>query len=396
MSKNNNLETLKKSSSNLNKIIFILLIILTSIFWAFVFYAPIEYSLGEYQISKDDSSYQDITNIQLNYNAEMASVNIEFVDNMHYILDSNWKQISSASFPYDPIEINFQETFLNNNTLEINVTSTGEGFFDSDWNMFYEFDIIIDNSYIIDFNSDVSYSQVNIDASNTEFGSFNLISESGGIDVVFQDVYIQSPVNVFIASGYTDFDIYDSNLTSEINFEGESGALYILAYDSVFTDINTQTSSGYTRLRGNRNSFNNVSLETVSGFIDLDIGISDIQHIDLTSSSGYIEFQMYEIILMGDIFISSSSGAVDCEFYEISFSVNRTFDINSNSGYVELFWDQEIIMNSSMIIDIETDSSVISVEISTLQENLDPERFIVNVSSETGYTEVDIYEGDYF
>jgi len=395
MSKNN-LETLKKSSSNLNKIIFILLIILTSIFWAFVFYAPIEYSLGEYQITKDDSTYQNITNIQLNYNAEMASVNIEFVDNMHYILDSNWKQISSASFPYEPIEITFQETFLDNYTLEINVTSTGEGFFDSDWNMFYEFDIIIDNSYIIDFNSDVSYSQVNIEASNTEFGNFNLNSESGGIDVVFQDVYIESSVNIFTVSGYTDFDIYDSNLTSEITFEGESGALYILAYDSVFADINTQTSSGYTRLRGNRNNFNNVSLETVSGHIDLDIGISNIQNIDLTSTSGYIELQMHENILLGDIFISSSSGSVDCEFYEISFSSNRTFDINSNSGYVELFWDQEIIMNSSAIIDIETISSAISVEISTLQENLDFERFVVYVSSDTGYTEVDIYEGDYF
>ncbi len=396
MSKNNNLETLKKSSSNLNKILLILVIIATSIFWAFVFYAPIEYSQGEYKINQNDSTYENVTHIKLNYNADMASVNIKFEENMHYILDSNWNQITSPSIPSDPIEINFEETFLDNHTLEINVTSTGEGFFDSNWNIFYEFDIIIDNSYIIDFNSDVSYSQVNIEASNTEFDNFNLKSESGALDVVFQDVTIQSPVNVFILSGYTDFYIRDSNITSEFNFEGGSGAFYILAYDSVFADLHTQTSSGYNLLRGNRNSFKNVSLETSSGHVELDIGISNIQNIDLTSSSGYIELQMDEIILSGDVSILSTSGAVDCEFYQIPFYSNTTFDIKSDSGYVELFWDQDIIMNSSTIIDIETISGAISVEISTLQENLDLERFIMYVSSESGYTEVDIYEGDYF
>jgi len=396
MSKNKNLETLKKSTSNLNKILLILMIIATSIFWAFAFYAPIEYSQGEYQINKDDPTYENVTHIKLNYNADMASVNIKFEDDIHFILDSNWNQITSPSIPSDPIEINFEETFLDNHTLEINVTSTGEGFFDSNWNIFYEFDIIIDNSYIIDFNSDVSYSQVNIEASNTEFDNFNLKSESGRIDVIFNDVYIQSPVNVFTVSGYTDFDIYDSNLTSEINFESGSGAIHIITYDSIFADLYTQTSSGYTVIRGNRNKFKNVSLESSSGSIELDIDTSSIQNIDLTDSSGYVELQLNEIILRGDVSISSSSGAIDCEFYDISFYSNRTFDINGNSGYVDFTWDQENPMNSSAFIDIETISSAITVEISTLQENIDLERFIVYVSSDTGYTEVDIYEGDYF
>ncbi|MHA1562532.1 MAG: hypothetical protein ACTSPA_10450, partial [Promethearchaeota archaeon] len=116
MSKNNNLETLKKSSSNLNKILLILVIIATSIFWAFVFYAPIEYSQGEYKINQNDSTYENVTHIKLNYNADMASVNIKFEENMHYILDSNWNQITSPSIPSDPIEINFEETFLDNHT----------------------------------------------------------------------------------------------------------------------------------------------------------------------------------------------------------------------------------------------------------------------------------------
>jgi hypothetical protein len=379
----------------LNKILLILLIILTSIFWAFVFYAPIEYSQGEYQISKDDSSYLNITNIQLNYNAEMSSVNIKFIDDMHYILNSNWNQITSAFFPYEPIEIHFQETFLDNNTLEINVTSTGEGFFDSDWNLFYEFEIIVDNSYLIDFNSEVSYSEVNIEASDTEFGNFNLNSESGGLDVVFRDVYIHSPVSVSILSGSTDFNIYNSNITSDINFLGDSGSLFILAYDSVFADINTQTSSGYNILVGNSNIFKNVSLETSSGYVEMDIGISNIQNIDLTSLSGHIDLLMDDIILAGDISILSTSGAVDCEFDEISFNSNRTFDIKSDSGYVEFSWDQEMSMNFSAHIFIETSSGAIDVEISTLLENLNLDWFILDVSSDTGFTEVDLYEGEY-
>ena len=392
MSKNNKLEALKKSSSNLNKILLILMIILTSVFWAFVFYAPIEYSQGEYQINIDDSSYLNITHIQLNYNADMASVNIRFEDDMHYILNSNWKQITSTSFPYEPIEIHFQDTILDNNTLEINVTSTSEGFFDSDWNLFYDFEIIVDNSYLIDLNSEVTYSQVIIEATETEFGSFNLNSESGSIDVVFHDVYIHSPVNVFIESGYTEFEIYDSNITSEINFEGSSGSLHFITFNSVFMNIDTQTSSGYTILRGNSNIFKKVSLGSLSGSIELDIGISNIQNIDLTSSSGNIKLSMNEIVLAGDVSISSTSGSVDCEFNEISFYSDRIFDIKDNSGYVEFSWDQEMLMNSSAYIFIETISSAIGVDISTLIENLESERFIVQASSVTGDTDVEIYE----
>jgi len=395
MSKNKNLETLKKSTSNLNKILLILMIIFTSIFWVFAFYAPIEYSQGEYQINKGDSTYENVTHIILNYNADMASVNIKFVDDMHYILNSNWEQITSPSFPYDPIEVQFEENFLDNYTLEINVTNTGEGFYDSDYNLFYHFEIIIDNSYLIDFNSDVSYSRVDIEATNTDFGDFSMKSESGSIDVVFHDVNIQSPVNVNILSGYTDFYIRDSNLTSDINFEGDSGALFFITWDSVFANINTQTSSGYTHLIGDKNSFKNLTLESSSGSIDLDIGNSNIQNINLISSSGSIELQMQEIILSGDISISSISGAVDCEFESISFSSNKTIGINSNSGYVDFSWDQGIIMNSSAHINIETTSGAITVEISTLQENLEFEGFIVNVSSDTGYTDIEIYEGEY-
>lgn len=374
MSKNTNLEAIKKHSSNLNKILLILTIILTSIFWVFAFYAPIEFSPGEYQIIKDDSSYLNITNIKLNYNADVASVKIKFEDDIQFLLNSNWKQVTSPSFQYDPIEINFQENFLDNNTLEINVTSSGEGFYDSDWSLFYDFEIIIDNSYLIDFNSDVSSSRIDIEASNTDFGNFSMNSESGSIDAVFHDVYIESPVNIFILSGSTDFYIYDSNLTSEFNFEGDSGVLGFIAYDSVFADINMQTSSGS---------------------IELDFGISTIQNIDLTCSSGYIELQMLEIILTGDVSISSTSGSVDCEYNEVSFSSDRIFDIKSDSGYVEFSWDQGIIMDSSAIIYIETNSGAIDVEISTLEENLDLDRFILYVSSDNGYTEVDLYEGEY-
>ncbi len=397
MSKNNNLESIKKSSSNLNKILFIFMIILSSIFWAFAFYAPIEYSQGEYLIIKDDTSYLNITHIKLNYNADSASVKIKFEDDMHFILNSNWKQITSPSIPYDPIEIHFQETFLDNNTLEINVTSTGEGFDDRDshWNLFYEFEIIIDNSYIIDFNSDVFNSRVDIEASETEFSNFNLNSISGSIDVVFHDVYINSPVNVFIKSGYTDFYIYDSNITSDINFEGDSGALCFITSNSVFANINTQTSSGYTVLSGSSNSFKDVTLATSSGSIEFDIDNSNIHNINLTSSSGYIELQSEKIILTGDISISSASGSVDCEFDEILFSFDRRFDIKGGSGYVEFSWEQGIIMDSSALIYIETDSGSIDVEIATLEENLDLNRFILHVSSVTGYTEVDLYEGEF-
>jgi len=395
MSKNNNLEAFKKSSSNLNKILLILTIILTSLFWAFAFYAPIEYSEGEYQISKETSTYLNITHINLNYNAEMASVKIIFEDDMHYIVNSNWKQVTSPSFPYDPIEINFQENFLDNNTLEIIVTSTGEGFYDSDWNLFYDFEIIIDNSYVIDFNSDVTYSQIDIEASFTDFSNFSMNSESGSIDVDFLDVNIQSPVNIAILSGYTDFYIRDSNLTSNINFEGDSGGSLFIIYDSVFANINMQTSSGYIILGGNSNNFKNVTLETSSGSIELDIGNSNIQNINLTSSSGYIDFSMQEIILSGNISISSTSGSVDCEFEKIEFSSDRTFNIMSGSGYVEFSWDQGIIMNFTVIIYIETSSGAIEVDISTLEENLDLNRFILYVSSDSGYTEVDLYEGEY-
>ena len=395
MSKNNNLETLKKSTSNLNKILLILTIILTTIFWAFVFYAPIEYTQGAYQILKDDSTYQNVTHIKLNYNADMASVNIKFEDDMHYILNSNWKQITSPSFPYDPIEIDFQETFLDNNTLEINVTSTGEGFFDSESNLFYEFEIVVDNSYLIDFNSEVSYSQVIIEASNTEFGNFSCKSESGRLDVEFHDVNIQSPVNIYVLSGSIDFTIYDCNITSDINFEGDSGSQYISSYNSVFANVNMHTDSGYTNFYGNSNNFNNLTIETYSSILSVNIGTSNIQNINLTSLSGTINLNLNDVMLNGDLTIISESGGVDCEFDEILFTSDRIFDIECDSGYVEFSWDQGIIMNSSAYIYIETNSGLIDVEISTLKENLDLDRFILYVFSDTGYTEVDLYEGDY-
>ena len=395
MSKNNNLEDLKKSSSNLNKILLILMIIFTSIFWAFAFYAPIEYSQGEYQIKQDDSSYLNITQIKLNYNADMVSVNIKFEDDIHYILDSNWKQITSPSFPHDAIDIHFQETFLDNQTLEINVTSTGEGSYDSDWNLFYEFEIVVDNSYLIDFNSEVSYSQVNIEASNTEFGNFCFKSESGRLDVEFYDVYIQSPINILNSYGSTDLIFNRCNITSDINFEGDSGSQYFSAYDSVFANINMQTDSGYINFYGNSNNFNNLTIGSYSSILRVNIGISSIKNINLTSSSGTINLDLNEIILDGDVSISSTSGTVDCEFDEISFYSNRTFDIKSDSGYTDFSWDQEILMNSSAIINIETISSSIDVDISTLQANIDSERFILYTSTETGYIDVNLYEGNY-
>jgi len=101
---------------------------------------------------------------------------------------------------------------------------------------------------------------------------------------------------------------------------------------------------------------------------------------------------MNEILLEGNVSISSTSGSVDCEFYEISFYSNRTFDIMDSSEYVDFYWDQEMLMNSSAIIFIETISSGISVDISTIIENIESNRFIVQVSTDTGYTDVEIYE----
>ncbi len=395
MSKNNNLEAIKKSSSNLNKILLILTIIFASLFWAFALYAPIDYTQGQYQINKDNSSYQNITHVQINYNAHMASVNIRFEEDIDYILYSSWKQITSPIFQHDPIEIHFQEILLDNYTLEINVTCSGQGHYESDWNLFYEFEIIIDNSYLIDFNSDVSSANLNIEASNTEFTNFSINSESGSIDVIFHDIYIQTPIEVSIFSGLTDFHIYDSNITSDINFKGDSGVLRIYASDSVFTNINVQTSSGYTDFDGNSNTFKNMSITTSSGSIELDISNSNIENINLTSSSGYIELQMNYINLTGDISISTVSSIVDCEFDEISFSSNRIFDIKVDSGYIEFSWDQEMIMNSSAFIYIETDSGAINVDISTIKANLDAERFVLHVDSQTGYTDVNLYEENY-
>ncbi len=395
MSKNNNLEALKKSSSNLNKILLILMIIFTSIFWAFVFYAPIEFSQGEYQILKDDSIYQNVTHIKLNYNADMASVNIKFEDDMHYILNSNWKQITSPSFPYDPIEINFQENFLDNNTLEINVTGTGEGFYDSDWNLFYEFEIAIDNSYLIEFNSDVSYSQIDIDASNTVFSNFSFKSESGSLDANFNNVNFYSPINVLNSHGTTDFYFNNCNITSDLNIEGGSGSQHFTTFNSVFANIDMQTDSGYTTLHGNSNDFKNLTLESYSGILNVNIGISNIQNINLTSSSGTIHLDLNEIVLNGDLATKSESGGVDYEFDEISFTSDRIIDVECYSGYVEFSWDQGIIMNSSATINIDSNSGAISVDISTLQANIDSERFILNVTSETGHTDVNLYEGNY-
>ncbi|QEE15092.1 hypothetical protein DSAG12_00915 [Promethearchaeum syntrophicum] len=392
MSKNKNLEALKKSSSNLNKILLIFMIIFTSIFWAFAFYAPIEYSRGEYQINNDNSNYLNITKIELNYNAEKASVNIKFEDDMHYILNSNWKQITSPSFPYEPIDIHFQETILDNNTLEINVTSTGEGFFDSDWNLFYDFEIIIDNSYLVDLNSQVTHSQVNIEATDTEFSIFNLNSETGSIHVDFHNVYIHSSVNISEKSGYTDFNIYNSNITSNINFEGDSGSVYFYFYNSAFANINIQTESGSTYLRGNSNIFKNVSIETASSHIGMDVDNSNIHNIRLISSSGSIHCEINEILLLGNVSIYSTSGSLDCDFSEISFYSDRVFDLWDNSGYIDFYWDQEILMNSSAYIFIETISSTIDVEIYTILENIESERFIVQASSETGFFDVEIYE----
>jgi len=245
---------------------------------------------------------------------------------------------------------------------------------------------------LIDLNSDVTYSQVNIEATDTEFSNFNLNSESGSIDVEFQHVYVHSPINISELSGYTDFDIYNSNITSDINYEGESGSVYFYFSNSNFANINMKSSSGSTHLRGNSNIFKNVLLETTSGRINLNIDNSNIQNIDLISTSGNIDFTMNEILLLGNVSLSSTSGLMDCDFDEIYIYSDRVFDIWDSSGYVEIYWDQETLMNSSAYIFIETISSGIDVSISTIIENIDSERFIVQTSSETGSPDVEIFE----
>ncbi|MHA1718756.1 MAG: DUF4097 family beta strand repeat-containing protein [Promethearchaeota archaeon] len=330
MSKNKKMDAIRKSSSNLDKILLILTIIISSIFWVFALYAPITNIQGEYQINKDDSSYRNITQIILNYNADRASVDIKFEDNSDFILSSSWKQIGSPSLPYDSIEIYFNEQIINNSILEINITDSGYGTFTNEYEFYYDFEISIDNSYLINFNAFLSAANLKLSASNTNFNDFYINSYAGNINI--------------------------NGISSE---------------------------------------FENFTLQSISGIIRMDTSLSNFSNINLTSISGYIDLDMTNNILNDNINITTVSGFVNCKFEDLSFSSERIFNIKSSSGYVDLSWDQAIIMNSPAILYINTISSSIEVDISTLKENIDSDKFILYVDSQSGYADVNLYEEEY-
>ncbi|UYP46696.1 hypothetical protein NEF87_002981 [Candidatus Lokiarchaeum ossiferum] len=354
-----------KPKAPFERIIFIIVLILSIGFWYMVLYSPINEDGDTYTILSSDPTYANITKIELNYNAQVASVDIYLNDQIDsgVLFTSTWHHawvdwgddVGSIEISYTP------ELSSDNTTLIITVDDSyesGFSYFDTSVINEFTFDIYINPNYLIDLNADTSSAPIDVYADNVQFDSITMDQEYSSLDLMFSSVSVNHDILLTGSSGFVDLDFDKVNISGDLSISREYSSISLEYTDLSVENITFSSDSGYIDVEGTNlisESFN-TRQESASTRLNMDtVQISD--EFNLWGESGYADVYLQSAVIQSDITIVRSSSSISMDLRDSSFgnvsllTFSGYIDVDAENSIFESIYTEQDTASTSMVLD---------------------------------------------
>ena len=371
----------------IERLIFVIVLIGSIGLWYMILYSPISENGDTYSIDLDNSSYANVSKIELNYNANIASVDIHINDQVEsgVFFTSTWLHTWVAwDEDVHPIEIYFSEALSDDNTtLIITVEDnhdSGYNFFDNSLINEFSFDIYVNPDYIIDLNAETSSAPIDIFANNMQFDSIIMNQEYSSLDLIFSSVNVTNNITLTGSSGFVDLEFEQVNIAGDLSVTREYASIDLDFVDFNVGNMSFNSGSGYIEVDGT-NLFSEslyTEQESASTRLNLDV-VSVSDRFELISDSGYADVYLESAAIPCDLIISRATSSISFELDETTLgNVNLT----SNSGYIDI--EAHDVTFQSLYTEQTSASTSLNLENVTIHHGFE-------LMGESGYVDVSIW-----
>ncbi len=431
---NSSTENAKSHGSVLKTLLFLVIIGLSAFIWYGAIYGNADQTSGHLQLSFTD--YTTIDHIQVNYNAQITDVNIEYRDTEEFIYEGHWSHTYiTADSDFTPLELT-QEVELSpdNTTLIITIEDNQE--FTSLTNfMVYseiECDIIISNQYLQNLTTEISTGSIELNALNTEFVGIDLSHTTGNIEIRTENSNI-SEMSVIGSTGSFLFEGINTEISEELKIvhttgnsiiylsESQLGAITSISstgrtdiqlYETTFSeDINIESTTGSVEFDISATALKNINSVGSTGRFELDARESTIQDLKINRSTGNVYIELYQTIagrifstantgsfdlraenveLEADLDVYRTTGSIDINLVDIIINQDFNANLEANTGRIEVDWENTLKISNQISVFAKTTTGNIDVSILTPEETFS--YFLIQAESDTSDPDIEISE----
>lgn len=363
-----------KPNAPFERIIFVIVLILSIGFWFMVLYSPVTEDGDTYTILSDDPTYANVTKIELNYNAQVASVDIYINDQIETgtLFTSTWYHAwVDWGDDVGSIEVQYsQELSTDNTTLVITIEDSyesGYSYFDTSLINEFTFDIYLNPSYLIELNAETSSAPIDVYADDVQFDSITMDQEYSSLDLILSSVSVNEDIKLIGSSGFVDLEFDQVNISGDLSVSRDYSSISLDYTDLSVGNISFSSDSGYIDVEGTNlitDSFNTLQ-KSASTRLNMDtVQISD--EFELFGESGYANIVLQSAEIQSDITIVRSSSSISMESKESTFG---NVSLITTSGYIDI--EAEDVSFESFYTEQDSASTSMVLENVTIQNGFD-------------------------